>query len=136
MVFLTLFCFCCGFFRLITYQDDATDVSSQEANEKFRRAWSFVRVPEEAKHVNLHARFQGGGADFDISEEDFLAWSKGQGWKATEQQSMPPAPPLIVEFDVPNVRHCYEFSNGTHRGGWSVMYDIERKRAWIHLSPR
>ena len=81
---ITLFCFCCGFFRLITYQDDATDVSSQEANERFRRAWSFVRVPDEATHVNLYARYQGGGADFDISEEDFQAWCQERGWPLTE----------------------------------------------------
>lgn len=133
MVYMTLFCICCGCFHFITYREVATDVSSQEANDRFRRAWSIVRVPDEATHVNLYALYLGGGADFDIAEKDFVTWCR---WPLTEERSVPPSPPLHEDMGPDNVRHCLWFSNSTHRGGWSVMYDLDRKRAWIYYSPR
>lgn len=136
MIYMTLFCFCCGMGRIFLYEDVASNVSCQEANDRFRRAWSIVRVPKEATHINLYARYRGGGAEFDISENDFRAWCNERGWPLIEERSVPPNPPLYVKIGPDDVRHCYQFSNGTHRGGWTVMYDIDRQRAWLHLSPR
>lgn len=134
---LTLLCMFALFFaRIIFYEDVGSNATSDEANQRFAKAWSVVRVPKEATHVNLYARYQGGGADFDISEKDFVTWCQERGWPLTEERSVPPSPPLHVDFDRDNVRHCYYFSNLTHRGGWEVMYDIDRQRAWVHLSPR
>src|SRR5262245_15272125 len=84
LIGVTLFCIFCGFVRLYTYSIGATDVTSEEANRRFGRAWSFVRVPENAAHVNLYARYLSGSADFDISEKGFQTWCKERGWTLTE----------------------------------------------------
>jgi hypothetical protein len=133
---ITVFCFCCGFFRLVAYEDVATDVSSQEANERFRRAWSFVRVPEAATHVNLYARYQGGGADFDISEKDFKNWCDERGWKVEHRTAPLPFSPIAFIIGPNTTRDGYYFSNSSHRGGWDAMYDVSLQRAWVHYSPR
>jgi hypothetical protein len=78
----------------------------------------------------------GGGADFEISHRDFLTWCDSRGWTPKEQQSPPPAPPIFFGIGPDDVRHGYYFSNATHRGGWDVMYDIDRQRAWMFYSPR
>ncbi|MCE9528310.1 MAG: hypothetical protein K8R36_19885 [Planctomycetales bacterium] len=134
---LMLLCMFALFFaRVVFYEDVASNTTADEANQRMVKAGSFVRVPEKATHVNFYARYHGGGADFDISESDFRAWCEERGWPLTEERSVPPNPPLYVRIGPDDVRHCYQFSNTTHRGGWIVMYDIDRQRAWMHLSPR
>ncbi|MGI8982393.1 MAG: hypothetical protein ACR2FY_24440 [Pirellulaceae bacterium] len=136
MIYMTLFCLLFGFVRFITYHDEAINVSAEEANLRFAKAWTLLRLPNEASRVNMYAGTQSGGADFEISKKAFLAWCDEQGWKLEELRTPPPAPPIYCDIGPDDIRHCFFFSNATHRGGWIVIYDINRQRAWVHHSPR
>lgn len=137
MIGVTTFCALCGVIRWVTYYDEATDVTADEATRHFYKAWKPIRIPSSATHVNMHTSYLADGADFEISEEDFLKWCRERGFTLRKEQSLPPSPPLFLNIGPPDVRRAYSYSKRDSRGGgWRVVYDIDRRRAWFNVSPR
>jgi hypothetical protein len=127
--------------RLVFRSLDGRGVTAQEANAAFGETVSLVRVPENARNVDYHARFQGGEASFDISEAEFLTWSETHSWDVSEFSL--DGKPLSL-WDLPSFaqhlpedgRRVWYYSNASYRGGWSVLYDRKRGRGYIGYSPR
>jgi hypothetical protein len=127
--------------RLLTLQYEGRGATAEQANEAFTHTANILHVPPTARNVDYFARFQGGTAAFDVSETEFLAWSKRFPWKLTERtidQDFPLSWQLRgFEDDWPqDVRRVLYFSNSSHRGGWTVMYDRDHQRAYVCFSPR
>jgi hypothetical protein len=116
-------------------------VTPAEANEAFAATVSVVRVPDSARNVDVFARFQRGHAAFDIAELDFLEFARNRSWKI-ETLSLKPNVPTSYQLEghLPgwpeDAQHVLYFTNSSHRGGWTVMYDRGRHRAYVFFAPR
>ena len=135
---MTLFCvFCGGFGRWVMYSEHALEASPEIANRILARAWAPpFQIPEESTRVNVDAYSQGGEADFQVSQRDFISWCAKRGWKVEHRTAPLPSPPLSFIIGPNTTRDGYYFSNSSHRGGWDAMYDVDLQRAWVHYSPR
>jgi hypothetical protein len=137
MISVTLFCvFCGGLGRWVMYREEALEVSPEVANRILTRACTPLRIPTDATRVNVYAYSQGGEADFQISQRDFISWLIKRGWKVEHRTAPLPGPPLDFIIGPNTTRDGYYFSNSSHRGGWDAMYDVDLQRAWVSYSPR
>jgi len=130
-----------GIGRLVFRQIEAQGVSAEAANSAFAETICVLRVPESASNVDVQAGFQSGIAAFDVSEAEFLAWAREHTWKLSEVNlsgTQPASWELHFLYDdwPEDVRHIWYFSNSSHRGGWTVMYDRDRRRGYVGFAPR
>jgi hypothetical protein len=135
----------CGFStcvgRLVSRQIEARGATAVAANSAFAETICILRVPESARNVDFVANFQSGTAAFDVSEADFLVWAKEHSWNLSEVKlaGTTPASWEWRGFDEEwpqDVRRIWYFSNSSHRGGWAVMYDRDRQRAYVRFAAR
>jgi hypothetical protein len=127
------------FFRAMTHRVQRTGLTAEQANTAIGQTYCHVTVPLAASDVNVDAHFQSAGADFHIERDEFLRWAAERGWTrdlllfrdltAREVYSFAPDWPS-------NVRNAYYFTNASHRGGWTVMYDLQGERAYVQYSAR
>jgi hypothetical protein len=125
--------------RLVFRTIEGRAASAKAANEAFAETMCVLRVPESSDKVDFYARFQSGNASFDVSESEFLAWAKKYPWKLLEFNLSGETPATWggVEWGWPqDAGRVWYFSNSSHRGGWNVMYDRDRQRAYVAFSPR
>jgi hypothetical protein len=140
LVVLVTFAACFfGVVRTLLVSVSAENLTPAQANRVLRENFCQLRVPEQGSNVAVFARFQTGGAAFDIPERNFLDWARDHEWNiARVQPATDPTwhSPLIVPAWPQNTKDAWFFSNGSHRGGWDVMYDRERRRAYVYFAPR
>jgi hypothetical protein len=130
--------FFCGV-RLLFVRVTANAVTPAEANREFGELACPLGVPEKATNVDIYARFQGGGASFDIEESGFLEWARDHDWPIIRVR--PSEDPVWTTPDClpkwpTDTKDAWYFSNSTHRGGWDVLFDRGRGRAYVYYSPR
>jgi hypothetical protein len=126
---------------LVTRRIEGRGTTAEVANEAFGRTACILRLPIKARNVDFYARFQSGIASFDVSEADFLDWAKSYPWELSEihlSGKVPASWELHYHLDgwPEDVRHVWYYSNVSHRGGWTVMYDRDGGRAYVIFSPR
>jgi hypothetical protein len=127
--------------RLLTLRYEGRGATAEQANEAFQHTVNSLRIPPTARNVDYEARFQTSSVTFDVTEDEFLTWGKQFPWKLTE---------VTIDIERPaswqvrgyregwpeDVRRVWHYSNSSHRGGWSVMFDRDRNRAYVAFSPR
>lgn len=128
-----------GIVRVFFSEVNAKDTTPAEANRVFGENLCILTVPEQASRVDIHARFETGGASFDIEEEHFLDWARDHDWSITRVQpsSDPQWITPVCRPEWPSsTKDAWYFSNASHRGGWDVMYDRDLCRAYVFFAPR
>lgn len=115
--------------------------TAEVANRSFNETFCILQVPERAHSVDYYAYLQSGTAAFDVPEPDFLVWAKEHSWRLSEVKlsGTTPASWELRGFDQDwpqDVRRIWYFSNSSHRGGWAVMYDRDRGRAYVRYAAR
>src|SRR6476620_2378192 len=122
---VTLISLMCGMCRMVFKRIKLLDVSPSIANAALYETVNFGRIPEAASHVDVHARFQGFDASFDIDEVEFLAWVK-PNWQIQDVNLA--GNPTMVVRNYPGewptaVTSAYYFENIAPRGsGWQIMF--------------
>lgn len=139
MVLVTLASLCTCGVRVFSRHIHLQGVTPAEANLALSETRSPPMVPLQATNVDVNARFQSGDASFDISREDLKTWCRSRDWpllriitprgvvQGLEVSSYPAHCPL-------NLTDISYFTNSSHRGGWTLVYDHSSGRAWIQYS--
>jgi len=92
-------------------------------------------MPSNAKRVNLDAGYFAARVSFECEEDDFREWTKQRGWTLNRYQGNESLNHTMLRVEFPdfpkNIENGYVFSNSSHRGGYDLFYDIDRRRAWL-----
>jgi hypothetical protein len=96
-----------------------------------RAMWTGLELPSYASDVTFYVDQYGCEAEFRISEQDFLDWCKGKGFRISRISSpVPYFQPIALPGDERLVAYGYEFSVPDGAG----VFDADRGRAAFYAS--
>jgi len=122
-------------FRLV----EGRGTSASIANKALSETLCILRVPDGASKVDFSACFQSGDASFNVTESEFLTWAESHSWKLSEVKlsgTVPASWELShMNLDWPqDGRRVWYYTNASHRGGWTIMYDRDRGRGYVQFA--
>jgi len=141
--------FVCFGATCIQYFNRRVEVFDADYEVAYRKALyigATFTFPSDARHINLRGGFERTvDTDFDITESDFREWAKERGWSLNEVSGQPagrglsnlPPPRDNWPYGWPRgVNRSLDFSNASHDGGWTLIFDLDREHAYVTYSPR
>jgi hypothetical protein len=137
LVFITCFCICCGLYQAITRRVEVKNATAKEANDARRWvAGPTLHLPETASRIDAEISFSSFSVSYDIPESDFLKWCENRTF---ELESVTSSGTSDTFFEVDGYAHFWPDDVKrmwmSRRGAWSVMYDLDRGRAYVYYAP-
>lgn len=140
LILITCFCVCCGLYQAVTRRVEVRNASAKEANDAARRVTGPpIKFPELASHIDADMSFANYSVSFDIPESEFLKWCDDFPFELQRisLSGESPASYEVQGYEIhwpEDAKRMWFYSNMSHRGGWSVMYDRDRGRAYLEYS--
>jgi hypothetical protein len=141
LLLVTLASLCMCGMRVVNRRISFTGVTAAKANWALSQTLSPPMVPSQATNVDVYAYFQSGNASFDISGKELRSWCESRDWPL--RRIIPPrGRPMRWEASSypsqcpANLTDVWYFSNMSHRGGWTLVYDHSSGRAWLEYAQR
>lgn len=140
LILITCFCVCCGLYQAITRRVKVKNATAKEANDaRGLVPGPPLHFPESASRIDAEFSCIRYKVAFDIPESEFLTWCEDWPFELQRITLSGKSPVSFevqgYEIDWPeDVKRMWFFSNMTHRGGWSVMYDLDRGRAYVNYA--
>lgn len=94
----------------------------EEANKQL---WDYLKIPLTARDVSYAVDRHGCEANFELSEQDFLAWCRANGWDLSSIDGRERYPHTLIRESRDthaNAGYTFSFPDGVG------IYDRERNR--------
>lgn len=107
-------------------------VSAKEANA---RLWT-CQVPPEARDVWFISSYRATQVECSLEREVFQAWLQNRGWRP---HAIDVGKPIVLislrdPTTIVEVRNGISFRHMEEDSGFSGVYDVQRKRAYVQHS--